>query len=178
MSSQLKIAFFATMSAGKTTCINALLGTELLHSANEATTATITTIRYGNVDEISVYDKSNNLVNRLFNIDSESIRLLNASEEVETIHIESKFNISKYLNFIDTPGPNNSRDNYHAELSYKYLDNNDVDYILYLINATQPFIKDDFIYLKYISNKVDINKVVFVINKVDEFDVELALLHK
>ncbi|MBF4103002.1 dynamin family protein [Gallibacterium anatis] len=32
------------MSAGKSTVINALIGQELLHSANQATTATITSI--------------------------------------------------------------------------------------------------------------------------------------
>ena len=39
-----EVVVVATMSAGKSTVINALIGKELLHSANEATTATITRI--------------------------------------------------------------------------------------------------------------------------------------
>ena len=39
-----EVIVVATMSAGKSTVINALIGQELLHSANEATTATITRI--------------------------------------------------------------------------------------------------------------------------------------
>ena len=39
-----EVIVVAPMSAGKSTVINALIGKELLHSANEATTATITRI--------------------------------------------------------------------------------------------------------------------------------------
>ncbi|WP_201603110.1 dynamin family protein [Psychrobacter submarinus] len=39
-----KIIVVATMSSGKSTLINSMLGRELLHCANEATTATITRI--------------------------------------------------------------------------------------------------------------------------------------
>ncbi|MBF4102826.1 dynamin family protein [Gallibacterium anatis] len=39
-----EVIIVGTMSAGKSTVINALIGQELLHSANQATTATITSI--------------------------------------------------------------------------------------------------------------------------------------
>jgi ribosome biogenesis GTPase A len=38
------VMVFATMSAGKSTFINSLIGSELLHSANEATTAAIASV--------------------------------------------------------------------------------------------------------------------------------------
>lgn len=37
----LNVMLFATMSAGKSAFINSLVGSELLHCANKATTATI-----------------------------------------------------------------------------------------------------------------------------------------
>src|SRR3546814_3295380 len=40
------VLVLATMSAGKTSFINALIGQELLHTANEATTACVTRVEH------------------------------------------------------------------------------------------------------------------------------------
>ncbi|MGP2360017.1 dynamin family protein [Acinetobacter junii] len=169
---KVNVVYMATMSAGKTTCINALLGTELLHSANEATTATITEIRSSNKELIRCYGESKKLVEEVFDIAPEKIRELNSNEKINEIFIEGNFNIDENLVIVDTPGPNNSRDNNHKNLSYNYILNSKFDFLIYVINSTQPFINDDVQYLKFIYKNVKSNKIIFLVNKLDDFDLE------
>ncbi|ENU80989.1 hypothetical protein F975_00847 [Acinetobacter sp. ANC 3789] len=172
MDKKLKLAFFATMSSGKTTCINALLGTELLHSANEATTATITTISHADETYIFCYDENQFLLHQSSNFNFDSIKVLNAAQDISYIEIASKFEVNRNLVIVDTPGANNSRDLSHRNLSYKYLSNYD-GYIVYVINASQPFINDDFVYIKHILSNINKDKIIFLVNKLDVLDSEL-----
>lgn len=162
----------ATMSAGKTTCINAVLGTELLHSANEATTATIAEIRSSKKESIRCYGESKNLIEEVFDISPEKIRELNSKAKINEILIEGNFNIDENLVIVDTPGPNNSRDDNHKNLSHDYILNSRFDFLVYVINSTQPFINDDLQYLKFIYKNVQNNKIIFLVNKLDDFDLE------
>lgn len=166
------VVYMATMSAGKTTCINAVLGTELLHSANEATTATITEIRSSKKESIRCYGESKNLIEEFFDISPEKIKELNIKEKINEILIEGDFNIDENLVIVDTPGPNNSRDNNHKNLSYEYILSSKFDLLVYVINSTQPFINDDIQYLKFIYKNVQNNKIIFLVNKLDDFDLE------
>lgn len=79
---KVNVVYMATMSAGKTTCINAVLGTELLHSANEATTATITEIRSSKKPSIRCYGENKSLIEELFDISPEKIRELNSEKKL------------------------------------------------------------------------------------------------
>lgn len=166
------------MSAGKTTCINALLGTELLHSANEATTATITEVRLSQRELIRCYDENKKIIEEISFITPQKIKELNCNDKINEILIEGKFNFDENFILIDTPGPNNSRDKNHSNLAYDFILESNFDFLVYVINSTQPFINDDVLYLKFIEKKIEHKKIIFLVNKLDEFDSENESIDK
>ncbi|PSU93750.1 hypothetical protein C0W35_11115 [Photobacterium kishitanii] len=175
-----KIMIIATMSSGKSTLINAMLGGELLPSKNEACTAVISKIFHVKNRKkfisrlifkdggMSHWSKTNlNLLGE-YN-DQINSKMIETKGKIKFI----KENIKKTPVFIDTPGPNNSRDDFHREETYQALSNEITDLIIYVLNATQLGTDDDkylIDYLKEDSNRV--NKTIFVVNKVDCLDSE------
>ncbi len=185
------VVVIATMSAGKSTVINALIGHELLHSANEATTATITRIHDKDGQKIfsgSAYAKLGHrlsdkpklkLIEHSEKLDGELLRQWNAAEEIDYIDITGDVrmirNKAYQLVIYDTPGPNNSQDDNHAELTMEVINDGKFGLILYVLNATQIGITDDRHLLEQVlaSIKKDQQKeIIFLLNKADCFDKE------
>ena len=74
----------------------------------------------------------------------------------------------------DTPGTNNSGDDSHHDRTIEFLTNNDLNLIIYLINAEYISTNDTEILLKEIQ-EITKNKeaqIVFGLNKIDCFDEE------
>lgn len=177
----------ATMSSGKSTLINAMLGQELLPSANEATTATIAQI----IDDKTT---GNNFAARRFtsNGEEESLPEINADTLKawnllpETQEIELRGNIVAMqprdhvrLVLTDTPGPNNSQDADHALKTMSFIkDSKRNPLILYVLNGTQLSTDDDKRLLSLVSEtmqkggKQSKDRFIFVVNKMDAFDPE------
>lgn len=178
------IGVIATMSSGKSTLINALLGEEVLPNENQACTAKIFKIIDNDTLDylrIKAVDKNgeNNIVTK------EELKSLNSSKEITEILIEGNFKgiknriVDKNLHqlcLIDTPGPNNSLDINHKEIAFKLIENSNLDKFLYVLNATQLGVNDDkkllldLFELKKSSNK-DF-EIIFILNKMDEIDFE------
>ncbi|MEI3216464.1 MAG: dynamin family protein [Lachnospiraceae bacterium] len=175
----------ATMSSGKSTLINALLGQQILPSMNAACTAKMYSILDMD-DELStklyITDINNNV--RIVKEDIQK-ELIGANEDDNVAQIFIKrdvkgvLNTDKELMIVDTPGPNNARDLSHGEIMYDILNKVSGGLILYLINATQLGINDDKGALHNLllhKNKHNQLKVIFVLNKVDQIDVETESL--
>lgn len=181
----------ATMSSGKSTLINSMLGQELLHCANEATTATITRIH--NKDQQphfigSAYNfKTINLNEKAIlkfvsyekNIDSNILKTWNADEKINYISITGNIpsikNSNKNIVLYDSPGPNNSQDNTHEALTLNLVTDGRYGMIVYVLNATQIGINDDKLFLSQIAKvlKADSRKnIIFILNKADILDAE------
>ena len=121
----------ATMSSGKSTLINALLGKKLMPSKNEACTATITEILDNDMEtfEAVVYDKDDVVLQEVPHLTYEVMNELNDNSEVSKI--AAKGNIpfldarSTALMLVDTPGPNNSQqdDRRDEKMTYKAINN-------------------------------------------------------
>ena len=132
------VLVLATMSAGKSTFINALIGQELLHSANEATTACLTSV-FHSPDLKDYYGEAYNLKDEKIFSETQVtkcvLRKWNADPEVARICIAGAFNTSPLLqrNLVihDTPGPNNSQDSQHAEQMFDAVRNIPFDVICY-----------------------------------------------
>ncbi len=179
-----EVSVIATMSSGKSTLINSLLHTELLPSENKACTATIARI-FDNDQmdgyEAECYDASKKVVYSRAPINSEMIRAYNADESVQYIDIEGSIpsipSNKIRLCLIDTPGPNNSRNENHERLTRSIIKRTN-SVILYVMNATQIGINDDHQLLYDISNemkragKQSRDRFIFVINKCDALDEE------
>ncbi|ERK60427.1 hypothetical protein HMPREF1983_00174 [Gemella bergeri ATCC 700627] len=194
------INVIATMSSGKSTLINALLGTELLPSKNEACTATVASI----LDNDNLENYEVEVINKY----GEKIELEMVLEEVNTAEMINRFrkkatlselerinenkNIHKIilegnipavssekikLKLNDTPGPNNSRDENHKIVTMNFI-KNDNSVVLYILNAQQLEINDDKNLLEEISKemkkagKQSHDRFIFVINKADSLDDE------
>lgn len=168
-----KILVLATMSAGKSTLLNALIGEDILPSSNEACTAKV--IRYMGNDMTSMIS-SENLAEPIY---KENLIQLNQNSEVFEVNltgpIKSHLLNGMTVQYIDTPGVNNSQDESHGTLTYHVLETGDFDVILYVLNATQLGITDDALLLSKLKTYLRNNskkKVIFVLNKIDQLDFE------
>ncbi len=183
MQSQFSVIVTATMSSGKSTMLNAMLGTEILPTKNEACTAKV--FRIEDVDGIEqvrgrVKD-CRGVWSEWMNIDLN--HLLEWNEiDISEIEVQGDFpyidNHKEALSIMmyDTPGPNNAQDLNHAEITTKILKNSDYSFIVCVMNATQFGTEDETRLLeKILSQLKDKNKktsIVFVLNKIDALDIE------
>lgn len=171
----------ATMSSGKSTLINALLGQQILPSRNEACTAKIYYILDDdqlNETKIFITYENGETVIKEDNIAAE-LEKANKENTVRDIlirgNVNGVLNTDRSLLIVDTPGPNNSVDVSHQRIMFEALEKIKGGLVLYVLNATQFGINDDKYLLMIINDyiKENINtSVLFVINKVDQLDEE------
>lgn len=172
----------ATMSAGKTSLINALLGKEILFSANEAATATLTRITHKRnlrqrIEGVS-YTSEGECHERNNNVHSAILKQWNEHQAVKYIeldcYIDSLRKTAKPLVIYDTPGPNNSQDASHKALLDTALTLPGKKLLVYVLNATQLATHDDRQLLQEIKDSPALagNQIIFILNKVDQLDEE------
>lgn len=183
MSSEFEVAVIATMSSGKSTLLNALLGMELMPSKNEACTATIARIK--DVDGNNYFsalcrdENENIIIEEVKKVTSDTMTKFNEDPKVSYIDVEGDIPFVESHNIqlvlLDTPGPNNSRDEKHKEKTFSVIkDSNPM--VLYVLNATQLSTNDDNALLDAVSEamneggKQSRDRFMFVVNKVDCFD--------
>lgn len=179
--SQFEINVIATVSAGKSTLINALLGRHLMPAKNEATTATIVKIIDCKQDHFSAiaYDKSGNKVKKIEKVTLAEMNLLNDDDMVSSITLQGPIpfvvSTGMKLVLVDTPGPNNSRDKRHEEMTYKMIAESDNSLVLFVMNGGQLGINDEKILLDYIcqnmkeGGKQNRERFIFAVNRMDVY---------
>lgn len=166
-----KLLVTATMSAGKSTVINALVGKEILKSRNEATTGKV----YHVLNSMVENKESNRLEDFLLRgLKDEEVEQQEESNSEENIYLGTIFNsdmLNLYpLEIIDTPGVNYFGDNTHKKITEQCIKSLEYDLILYVINATQNGVTDDMDHLTEL-NKID-KPILFILNKVDEYNIK------
>lgn len=180
-SSDFEVNVVATMSAGKSTLINALLQQRLMPAKQEACTATITEIKDTDAEHFmaKVYDKNGKLIQVHPELSYEIMEQLNSNQEVSRIRAEGNIpfvtadDVSLVL--VDTPGPNNSRDPEHKAATYRMLSESSKTVVLYIMNATQLAVNDDYNLLSYVADSMRVggkqsrDRFIFVVNKLDDF---------
>ena len=174
----------ATMSSGKSTLINALLGKRLMPSKNEACTATITEILDNDNEQFEavVYDENDNILQEISNLTYEIMAELNDNSDVHKIAAEGNIPFldarSTALMLVDTPGPNNSQNQDHKNTTYRAINSDSNNLILYVLNGTQLSTNDDASLLSYVADQIKKggkqvrDRFLFVINKMDGFNPE------
>lgn len=188
-SSDFEVCVVATMSAGKSTLINAMLGSKLMPSKQEACTAIITRIKdtsSGDEGEdlsfrAEVYDKDNRLTETYEKLTYPIMESLNSNADVSVIKVSgdipfvSSEDVSLVL--IDTPGPNNSRDERHKRVQSELLGKSSKALILYIMTG-EFGTDDDNALLKRVAESMEVggkqskDRFIFVVNKLDDRKTE------
>ena len=174
-------AVIATMSAGKSTTLNAMLGVPILPAKNEACTATV--YKLTDIDEMKGFCarkiNNNGTVSEWEKIKLQDNKLIKwNSPDIKLVEIQGDFpNINNHLKkiqFFDTPGPNNSMNSKHADKTNNFLAGYKYDFVIYVMNATQFGINDDKNLLLNLKQELQKTKkeIIFVINKTNELDLE------
>lgn len=180
-SSEFEVDVVATMSAGKSTLINALLGQKLMPSKNEACTAIITEIKDNGEEcfKAKVYDRKGKLIKSYNELDYMIMKNLNDNENVSKIRTEGNIPFvtseDTALVLVDTPGPNNARNPEHRITTQKMLSESSKALVLYIMNATSMGSDDDHRLLRAVAESMKVggkqsrDRFIFVVNKLDEF---------
>ena len=179
--SDFEVNVVATMSAGKSTLINALLRQKLMPAKQEACTATITEIKDTDTTPFRarVYNSEGHLIQSIPDVTFDIMNSLNSNKDVSKVQLQgdipfvSADDISLVL--VDTPGPNNSRDPAHKAATYRMLSESSKTVVLYILNSTQLAVNDDFNLLRHVADSMRVggkqsrDRFIFVVNKLDEF---------
>ncbi len=168
------------MSAGKSSLINALLGTEVLPAGNEATTAKVARITVGTKTKPSAkaYSHSGSILASSNMLCAEQIKMWNNSDEISAFDVVIPYSGSKLhstlagYTLIDTPGANNSRDDRHKEQFINAIKAYPKSPILYVLNATQLSTTDDAEIIRTIREINPKQRIIFALNKIDALDEE------
>lgn len=162
-----RILVTANMSAGKSTLINALTGKYLAHTSQEVCT--------GNV--CYIYNKP--FEDNDTNLFAGHLKMFAQQEELSNYGWNEKIVISSYfrtqkqqfqrLCLIDTPGVDSALNDIHGEITYKVLNEVPCDVVLCVMSPTQLGTDAEKEHLQWLSKNVDKNKVVFVLNKMDNY---------
>lgn len=186
-SDEFPVNIVATMSAGKSTLLNSLLGEEIMPSSQEACTAIITNIK--NNDSLTdftakVYDRNNKQIAESDNATLKEMTEWNGNKNVSVIDMEGNIPFvdseesNSNLVMIDTPGTNNARDKNHEKTTWRMLGSSSKTLVLYILNASQLSAEDDKGLLTRVRDSMSVggkqsrDRFIFVVNKLDEFKDE------
>lgn len=176
------VAVVATMSAGKSTLLNAMLGDNLLPTKNTACTATI--FRIEDHDGLIAFEgryRQNDVWGSWSPVNRETLAKWN---ECGFGEIEIRGNLPGIKNvgnkcqivLWDTPGPNNAMSNDHKEITKKVISQAEYCNLLCVLNATASGVKDEGKLLAFIKTEIAKAKneirPFFVLNKIDELDYD------
>lgn len=161
------ILITATMSAGKSTLINALVGKNISLMQNMAATSKIHTIISKPFDDrvTTEYDSE-------ISLDATQDELLMDNEANRT----SRITVSTFFNGLlggqriilyDSPGVNSSQNPEHTEITNKMIRSKKYKLLVYVLNATQLGTTDEEQHLNLIAKAVGKRNILFVMNKID-----------
>lgn len=180
----LEVNVVATMSAGKSTLINAMLGRKLMPSKQGACTATITKIQDDDDQtfKATVYDENRTEIEHYSVLDYKTMMSLNKNPEVSEVQAFGNIPFVKSeevsLVLIDTPGPDNARDKRHGLVTAKALDQSSKMLVLFVMNGGKLHDEAQDAFLRKIAKSMSVGgkqsreRFMFVINKMDAYDEE------
>ena len=158
-----KILVVATMSAGKSTLINALVG----HRINRVKTTACTShlcYLYNKPSEDGIVTVNSN---GNFNYSNDPEHYNSDSFTSAGLHFNSTLS-SERICLIDTPGTNNSNNLNHGTITKKAIIENDYDTVIFVANS-QYFATNDEDELMSFTIKHSKKPIIFVLNQLDRF---------
>lgn len=171
-----KIMVTATMSAGKSTFINALVGERVASTNNLACTGRLHYIYSKPVDDFLIGKWDRQIV-----LDAQN-SILNKNEETqERISYESIYYKGRlrgmHCMILDTPGVNSAEYQKHGECTNNAILSGAYDALVFLINYEHIGTDDEIAHLSFIKQNVnDSVPILFCVNKIDSMDMDDASL--
>lgn len=164
-----KILVTATMSAGKSTLINALTGKKVNKTQNEACTAKIHSICNKPYEDGFSYEWDGKL-----NLNASPDDLMEDSNE----NMSSMISVGTFFRtlspaarrvwLLDTPGVNSATNTEHKSISEKMIQEAEPDLLIYLLNGEAIGTDDEKRHLLFIKEHCKC-RIFFVVNKVDSY---------
>ncbi len=166
------------VSAGKSTFLNALIGLELLHTANRATTSCLTRVEHDRGRRgfaASANGAAGELLAREHAAVADTMQRWNADPAVHAISVVGAFpgqaDHSSGLVLLDTPGPNNSLDDSHGRAAGEALRSASAQLLIHVLDAGHLGTHDDRRCLDAIRAYLrPAQSVCFIVNKIDLLD--------
>lgn len=157
-----KVLVVATVSAGKSTLINALTGHHFNKVMNSVCTTAMCEI-HNKVKEDGISLRHKEYISYSPDIDSFNN---NDSSEV-AFHFKSSLGTYR-ISILDTPGVNNSRDNGHFLITSNAIKSQDYDFVIFVSNGQYNGTNDEYRLLKLLAENTK-RPILFVLNKLDNF---------
>lgn len=166
------------VSAGKSTFLNALIGLELLHTANRATTSCLTRVEHDRGRRgfaATANGAAGELLAREHAAVASTMQRWNADPAVHAISVVGAFpgqaDHASGLMLLDTPGPNNSLDDSHVRVAYEALRSTAAQLLIHVLDAGHLGTHDDRRCLDAIrAHPRPAQSVCFMVNKIDLLD--------
>ena len=158
-----RVLVVATMSAGKSTLINALIGNKINKVASTVCTNKIRLVYNKQSDEGAILECAGP---RYIYTENHKIAQHDSVKNAG-VHFQSIL-ANEHLCIIDTPGVNFNGDHSHGEMTRNAIKSNEYDLLLFVSNATQFLTDDDSKILEYVIRHCK-KKIIFCLNQCDRF---------
>lgn len=170
-STERNLYFTATMSAGKSTLINAIAGDNLSGTKNAACTSKVIKIHSTPTKNgiFAVLERTKWRYLNDLNVTRKYVQE-NENDTELTVYFCSRLNDGRFT-LVDTPGVNSCLHPEHKKIARKALEGN-IETIVYVIPVETWGSEDDDNHLRYILKKVSYKRIVFVVNMMDTIDSE------
>jgi ribosome biogenesis GTPase A len=166
---EMRVIITANMSAGKSMLINAIVGKPVARTAQEACTNNLCFLYNKPFEDDRVH-----LLASPLNLNAAYDELKTAEKDA-VCSIASFFRASSHsqarICLIDTPGVNSAVNRNHGNLACKAIVDENYDKLIYILNACYLGTDDDIKHLKYVYKNVPNEKIIFVLNRLDEFNI-------
>lgn len=159
-----RVLIVATMSAGKSTLVNALVGRKINQVKATACTSIIHYIYNKPAKEGAI------AVSGAKNITYTTDYSVLASESVHSVGVNFTSSlVNSRVCLIDTPGVNYNGDKTHGEITKKFIEKNNYDLLVLVLNGEQLAIDDERDLIDFIGQRCK-RKVIGVLNRCDAYN--------
>lgn len=168
---EIRVLIVATVSAGKSTLINALIGRNFNKVMNGVCTTSICQIHNKKIDD------GITLTQNKFLVYSSDIDFFSSNDSLEVaFHFNSLLSDSRIC-LLDTPGVNNSKDTDHFNITAEAIKSKNYDIIIFISNGQYNGTNDENHLLKLLKDSTN-NPILFVLNQLDKFKSKVDDIEK
>lgn len=157
----------ANMSAGKSTLINAIIGKRVARTSQEVCTGNACYIWNKPFEDNNVH-----LMTSSLNLHADTEALSDYTWDgiiAMAAYFSSVYPHRGRIRIVDTPGVNAALYKKHSEITHSVLSEQSYDKILYIFSPTNLGTDAELAHLRWMASHVEHSKIVFVLNKIDEY---------